>query len=656
LQDQQGKSDKSLENKESYLKVDCPWIIQAAVGGDIDIFNYLLDHGANVNSVGHITLSRKNKNSVISNVLGAAAYYGRSNLVHFILEKYPAVDKNYKCTEKKAKVKQFNQSKEFADFTPVHLCISSEIQEDDTIEILRKLNTYGSKFDLTDFNKNNILHLATKLNKFAVVKYIVDDLKLINFANDLNKEGQTPVAVDDLNSQIKNYLQQYLTTNDNYEEILELFENSKNKNQRKGKKKKNQKDEFLINSSEFHETLKIPLSKPKIEAPREDPKSIVPISTTLTSTADPPIVTKNIKEDSSSAEHENDEEQNLTEDNKQHYERRSYYNDKNYRTSGGNYYRNNYDNNYKGNYNKGYDNNYKKDNYGYGNKYYNKDYNSQGYAKKIEQPVIREIEKSSLNANPSNNETSSNTFLIASENQNSINSIPISTKNNLSIDSATISRPKSEIIGLHKNKKTKHEKIEKNIVKLEENSILSEGKAEDKEIKLQFTRESAPIILKTIEENKIEDHEGLINEKEKKANSDTQTNKIEEQLIEKVNLDIQSPILNEDNIGNIEQTQGEKLNIVTIELNNITETIEEEHSKLVAETKKEVHVEVQVQPQSEIAAKPQTQSQPAHTQNSVQQNIISTLPIEQTLNFNYSFNTDNLKEITVKFIFYNLLG
>merc|ERR1712096_216680 len=55
--------------KENYVMVECPWIIQAAIGGDIDIFNYILDHGAKVGATGHIGLSKKNRNSVVSNIL-----------------------------------------------------------------------------------------------------------------------------------------------------------------------------------------------------------------------------------------------------------------------------------------------------------------------------------------------------------------------------------------------------------------------------------------------------------------------------------------------------------------------------------------------------------------------------------------------------------
>ena len=59
---------------ESYRK--SPFIIQAACAGDIEIFTTLLTHGCRVNETGYIGLSKKRKNQVISNVVGAAAYNG----------------------------------------------------------------------------------------------------------------------------------------------------------------------------------------------------------------------------------------------------------------------------------------------------------------------------------------------------------------------------------------------------------------------------------------------------------------------------------------------------------------------------------------------------------------------------------------------------
>jgi hypothetical protein len=90
LQDPSGnnKSLFSEKDKELYSLVDIPFIILAATCGDINIFHYVKEKGANLNISSHICLSKKQKNSVISNILGAAAYYGRSDLTDYILKKH----------------------------------------------------------------------------------------------------------------------------------------------------------------------------------------------------------------------------------------------------------------------------------------------------------------------------------------------------------------------------------------------------------------------------------------------------------------------------------------------------------------------------------------------------------------------------------------
>ena len=79
-----------LENKEkeNYNNLEVPYIIIGAISGEINIFDLIVNNGAlNLNSTGHITLGKKQKNSVISNCIGACAYYGRKDLLNYILQK-----------------------------------------------------------------------------------------------------------------------------------------------------------------------------------------------------------------------------------------------------------------------------------------------------------------------------------------------------------------------------------------------------------------------------------------------------------------------------------------------------------------------------------------------------------------------------------------
>mmetsp|Transcript_108136 Transcript_108136/g.149430 ORF Transcript_108136/g.149430 Transcript_108136/m.149430 type:complete len:136 (-) Transcript_108136:1689-2096(-) len=64
-----------------------PYIIQAACNGDIDVFQTLLKNGANIFDTGHICLSRKKKNSVESNVIGAASFYGNIKILKLAMGK-----------------------------------------------------------------------------------------------------------------------------------------------------------------------------------------------------------------------------------------------------------------------------------------------------------------------------------------------------------------------------------------------------------------------------------------------------------------------------------------------------------------------------------------------------------------------------------------
>lgn len=93
LLDQNSVKNIFSENKDKdlYQNIKVPVSLIAAISGDIDILSFIQDKGANLNVTGHITISKKNKNSVISNILGASAYYGRVQLTDYILQKLPGI-------------------------------------------------------------------------------------------------------------------------------------------------------------------------------------------------------------------------------------------------------------------------------------------------------------------------------------------------------------------------------------------------------------------------------------------------------------------------------------------------------------------------------------------------------------------------------------
>jgi ankyrin repeat protein len=397
-------NDKANDNREVYIDNDISLIILAAIGGDKDIFAYLVENGCSVGTINHITLSKKNRNSVVSNVLGAAAFYGRVDLVSYILEKYKGVDVNFKATEKKSKIKINLQNKEFTDYTPLHLAVASDAPEDYSIHILKLLNKHGANFEATDCMLNNVLHLAVKFNKLAIVKFLVEKLNLYN--ESLNKEGLSALGLaSELGlTHIIDYLQSYSIKDSNINDLLNELEAGKKKKPQQKKKKKDTKEEGLLGSTEYEETFKIKPKQPKVEIKKE-PEVVV------------------VREESKEQEYDEDEENNYEEgdngDNaKKPYERKSYYKDNYYDVSGSNYTRGKrgggYANNYRGNsygdyyyndYNKGdntnanyYDNTGQNNNYRNSykrNKYYQDDqtqqysgsYNKSKYVETNVQPV-----------------------------------------------------------------------------------------------------------------------------------------------------------------------------------------------------------------------------------------------------------------------------
>jgi hypothetical protein len=62
-----------------------PFIIQAAAANTPECFGLLIQKGAKLDDTGYIGLSKKRKNQVISNVIGAAAYNGGKDMLRSIL-------------------------------------------------------------------------------------------------------------------------------------------------------------------------------------------------------------------------------------------------------------------------------------------------------------------------------------------------------------------------------------------------------------------------------------------------------------------------------------------------------------------------------------------------------------------------------------------
>ena len=256
---------KLNDARENYNMIQCPFVIMSGIGGDVEIFKYLSKKNliSNKDETGIIGLSKKLKNSFYSNIIGACCYYGRIELLEYLL-KNNKFDLNFVTSEKKSKAGRVGYSKEYLGLTPAMLAVVGNISDENTVKILKILNNYNCKFTGFDHNKDNILHLATKNKKIETAKYLVDELNLKELMGNTNKDGNTPLSLaQKLNNEIfiDYYSDKEKIDEKQIEENLKELINESNKikdkyNKKKSKKNKNQDEPSLLNSTEYEETLK----------------------------------------------------------------------------------------------------------------------------------------------------------------------------------------------------------------------------------------------------------------------------------------------------------------------------------------------------------------------------------------------------------------
>ena len=282
--------EKINEAKESYLEFQIPFALMVGISGHVDIFEKFMNIKLIVDKkvTGVIGLSKKYKNAISSNVIGACAFYGHSKLLHFILNNYhekEQFDLDFVSKEEKGKKNKLSFNKEYTGCTPALLAIIGPASDEYTLDVLKYLKEFGAKFDISMWNKENILHLAVKNNKLECAKYICEELKLKNLVNDTNKDGYTPLSLAQHlnNEKFISYFDDIIQDEEKkIEENLKelLAESNKKEATKKGKKKKGKKkgknddDDDLPNyMGDYQETLKEIVPKKNEEEEEENNKN-----------------------------------------------------------------------------------------------------------------------------------------------------------------------------------------------------------------------------------------------------------------------------------------------------------------------------------------------------------------------------------------------
>jgi hypothetical protein len=286
---------KTEENNKSIAKdnlalVNTPLVILSAISGNIELLEYLISNKVDLKQTGHICISPKKKNSVVSNILGAAAYYGHLDYISYVLELKQVRESNnyynnnldqsktlksksytnelsvnFKSLEKKLKTTKTSQfTREMTGLTPVMLASLNEENHDQAFSIYMKLKSI-SIIDEVDFEGNNILHLATRASNEKLVRELITE-ENFNF-KDQNSTGETPyIIANSLNNiSICNFLASLEKSEEYIENNIYSLMEEDNKNQQKGKKKKkkNKEESVGIGVSNFIE--KNPLNPKKAE-------------------------------------------------------------------------------------------------------------------------------------------------------------------------------------------------------------------------------------------------------------------------------------------------------------------------------------------------------------------------------------------------------
>lgn len=181
---------EAVQNDDQYRR--SPYIIQAAKSGSIETFETVKKHGANVIEQGCICLSKKKKNVVISNVVGAAAYYGKSKMLKYLLDKLPNTARELEAMEHQdayAKTKT-PYMREYSKYTPLMLAIAGG---DNNLDCVKALLNKGVDYKCEDDQGNTVLHIAAINGSIKILDFLCQNLRIELFKR--NKAGETTLSI-----------------------------------------------------------------------------------------------------------------------------------------------------------------------------------------------------------------------------------------------------------------------------------------------------------------------------------------------------------------------------------------------------------------------------------------------------------------------------
>ena len=196
MPDQTGTELKKIQAEAETYRV-APYAIQAACAGDPESFKMLVNAGCPpwTEAFGHICLSKRRQNTVHSNVVGAAAYWGRYKVLRIVLESLPQETIDAPALESpdgRRAVKGGPFHPELNGYTPLMLAI---VGPQPSLECVKALLARQANYRVRETSTgNNILHLAAeKCASDAVFDYLFENVKVDIFER--NDAGHTSLTL-----------------------------------------------------------------------------------------------------------------------------------------------------------------------------------------------------------------------------------------------------------------------------------------------------------------------------------------------------------------------------------------------------------------------------------------------------------------------------